>query len=450
MEKKREEFSSGIAAFLVALSSAVGLGNIWMFPFVVGENGGAAFIIVYILCILIIGIPTLISEFVVGRTTRKNIYGAVSNITERKRFRVIGILGIISSYLMLFFYTVVAGWVYLYFFKALNGGFKGITAESASTMFNDMSKGPMGPIFWQLIVLVVVGLILGLGVKSGIEKLTKYFMPILVVLLLVCAVRSLTLENAMEGVSFLLKPDFSKVSIGMVLSALGLAFFKLSVGTGSMYTYSSYFTDDNNLIKTGAKVAFTDTFVSIIAGLAIFPAVFSFGMEPSQGPGLLFNTVPLVFSKMPGGNILAILFFFLTAMAATMATISMVQVIIATFTEEFKMSLKKAIIINIIIIVVFGALAALSASPEGVLGHVNILGYSFFDLFDKVTSTLLLPINGLLVTILVGHFVAKKTVIKTLTNNGTLGNEKLVNKLLFILKYVTPILIVIVFIKTFV
>ncbi|MGL4849711.1 MAG: sodium-dependent transporter [Clostridium sp.] len=450
MEKKREEFSSGIAAFLVALSSAVGLGNIWMFPFVVGENGGAAFIIIYILCILIIGIPTLISEFVVGRTTRKNIYGAVSSITEEKKFRLVGVIGIISSYLMLFFYTVVAGWVYLYFFKSLTGKFNGMTTENAAAMFNEASSGPFGPMFWQVIVLVVVGLILGLGVKSGIERLTKFFMPVLVLLLIVCAVRSLTLDNAMEGVSFLLKPDFSKVSIGMVLSALGLAFFKLSVGTGSMYTYSSYFTDDNNLIKTGAKVAFADTCVSIIAGLAIFPAVFSFGMEPTQGPGLLFNTVPLVFSKMPGGSILAIVFFFLTAMAATMAAISMVQVIIATFTEEFKMSLKKAIIINVVIITLVGSLAALSASPEGVLGHINVFGYTFFDLFDKVTSTLLLPINGLLVTILVGHFVAKKTVIKTLTNNGTLGNEKLVNNLLFILKYVTPVLIVIVFIKTFI
>ncbi|WP_297633395.1 sodium-dependent transporter [uncultured Clostridium sp.] len=450
MEEKREKFSSGLTVFLATLSSAVGLGNIWMFPFVVGENGGAAFIIVYLGCILMIGIPTLICEFVVGRSTRKNVYGAVSEITEKKGFKIIGIIGLVASYMMLFFYTVVVGWVYCYVFKAITSGFKGITADGAIEMFNKVSMGPMGPIVWQIVALSVVGIILGLGVKSGIEKITKIMMPILVALLVICAIRSLTLPGAMEGVKFLLKPDFSKVSLSVVLTALGLAFFKLSVGTGTMYTYSSYFTEDNELIKTAGKVALADTCVSLIAGLAIFPAVFSFNLEPSQGPGLLFNTVPLIFSKMPGGRILGIVFFLLTAMAATMATISIVQVLIATFTEEFKMKRSKAIIINTIIVIMFGALAALSANPEGVLGNIKIFGDSFFDLFNNIVSNILLPVNGILVTIMVGYFVSKKKIIDQLNNNNTLKNTGIVNIILFIIKYITPVLIVIVFLKTFI
>lgn len=450
MEQHREKFSSGLAVFFATLSSAVGLGNIWMFPFVVGENGGAAFIIIYLICILIIGIPTLISEFIVGRSTRKNIYGAVSDVTDKKGFKVIGIIGLLASYMMLFFYTVVSGWVYCYVFKALAGSFKGITASGAVNMFNEASVGPLGPIVWQIVALIVAGIILGMGVKSGIEKITKILMPVLVVLLIVCAIRSVTLPGAMQGIKFLLEPNFSKVNLGVVLSALGLAFFKLSVGTGSMYTYSSYFTDDNNLIKTGVKVALADTCVSLIAGLAIFPAVFAFGLKPSQGPGLLFNTVPLIFSKMAGGTILGIVFFLLTAMAATMATISIVQVLIATFTEQFKIERKKAIVINIVIIVAFGILAALSANPEGVLGQFKIFGDTFFNLFSDIVSNILLPINGILVTILIGYFVSRDTIKNQLTNNGTIKNEAIVKIMFFTIRYITPILVLIVFLKTFI
>lgn len=450
MEQKREKFSSSLTVFFATLSSAVGLGNIWMFPYVVGQNGGAAFIIVYLGCVLLIGLPTLISEFVVGRGTRKNVYGAVSQVTNKKGFKSIGIIAVLATYCMLFFYTVVAGWVYSYVFKAISGKLTGINAETASQMFNNTSIGPISPIIWQLIVLVVAGLILGMGVKSGIEKLTKVLMPVLMGLLVLCVVRSLTLPGAMDGIQFLLKPDFSKVNIGVVLSALGLAFFKLSVGTGTMVTYSSYFTEDNDLIGTAGKVALADTGVSLLAGLAIFPAVFSFGLAPTEGPGLLFNTVPLIFSKMPGGNILVIVFFLLTAMAATMATISLVEVLIALFTEELKISRKKSIIINILIIVAVGSLAALSGNPDGVLAGINIFGYTIFDAFDKFVSIILLPINGLLVVLLLGYFISKNFIMDQLNNKGKLKNKKIVAILLFLIKYVTPVLILVVFIKSFI
>ena len=435
MEQKREKFSSSLTVFFATLSSAVGLGNIWMFPYVVGQNGGAAFIIVYLGCVLLIGLPTLISEFVVGRGTRKNVCGYIA---------------VLSTSCMLFFYTVVAGWVYSYVFKALFGVLKGVTAEEAAQIFNSTSLGPISPIIWQLIVLVVAGSILGLGVKSGIEKLTKVLMPILMGLLILCVLRSLTLPGAYRGIEFLLKPDFSKVTVGVILSALGLAFFKLSVGTGTMVTYGSYFTEDNDLIGTAGKVAIADTGVSLLAGLAIFPAVFSFGLAPTEGPGLLFNTVPLIFAKMPGGSILSIIFFGLTAMAATMATISLLEVLIALFTEELKIPRKKSIIINISIIVLIGSLAALSANPDGVLAHIKIFGFTIFDSLDKFVSNILLPINGLLVILLLGYGVSKDFIIEQLTNKGTLKNQKVVSLLMFIIKYVTPILILIVFVKSFI
>ncbi|MBY0756239.1 sodium-dependent transporter [Clostridium sardiniense] len=450
MEENREKFSSGLAVFFATLSSCVGLGNIWMFPYVVGENGGATFILIYLACVLIIGLPTLISEFALGRQTRKNIYGAVSSITDKKMFRVIGIFGVTASFCMLFFYTVVTGWVYSYVFKALTGAFKGADAQQVATMFNQTSLGPISPILWQLLALVVGGVILTMGVKSGIEKLTKTLMPVLIVLLALCAIRSVSLPNAMGGIDFLFKPDFSKVTFSVFLSALGLAFFKLSVGTGSMVTYSSYFTDDNNLIATGAKVAVADTCVSLIAGIAIFPAVFSFGQTPASGPGLLFNTVPLIFSKMPGGTILAVVFFLLTAMAATMAMISIMEVLIATFSEQFKIGRVKAIIINIIIIIVFGSLASLSANPDAPLANVTIFGLTFFDFFNAIISNVLLPINGFLVTILMGHVISNKVYTSQLTNDGTLKNEKLVNFITFLVRYITPALILIVFVKSFI
>ncbi|MFR4998185.1 MAG: sodium-dependent transporter [Clostridium paraputrificum] len=450
MEQKREKFSSSLTVFFATLSSAVGLGNIWMFPYVVGQNGGAAFIIVYLGCVLLIGLPTLISEFVVGRGTRKNVCGAISKVTNKRRFKSIGYIAVLSTFCMLFFYTVVAGWVYSYVFKALFGVLKGVTAEEAAQIFNSTSLGPISPIIWQLIVLVVAGSILGMGVKSGIEKLTKVLMPILMGLLILCVVRSLTLPGAYSGIEFLLKPDFSKVTVGVILSALGLAFFKLSVGTGTMVTYGSYFTEDNDLIGTAGKVAIADTGVSLLAGLAIFPAVFSFGLAPTEGPGLLFNTVPLIFAKMPGGSILSIIFFGLTAMAATMATISLLEVLIALFTEELKISRKKSIIINVLIIALIGSLAALSANPDGVLVNIKIFGFTIFDSLDKFVSNILLPINGLLVILLLGYGLSKEFIIEQLTNKGTLKNQKMVGLLMFVIKCVTPILILIVFVKSFI
>ncbi|MGL5616404.1 MAG: sodium-dependent transporter [Sarcina sp.] len=448
--KEREKFSSGLAVFLATLSSAVGLGNIWMFPYITGQNGGAAFIFVYFACVLLIGLPVLLGEFVIGRETKKNVYGAIKSLTNKKFFRLIGILGIIGTAFILFFYTVVAGWVYSYVFKAIGGTFTGLNAEEVANVFRETSTGVISPLFWQFIAVAVACGIIMFGVKGGIEKLTKVLMPVLIVLLVFCMGRSLLLPGAKEGIEFLLKPDFSKINIAVILSALGLAFFKLCIGTGTMITYSSYYTEDNNMPATGLKVALADTGVSLLAGLAIFPAVFSFGLEPTSGPGLLFETIPLIFSGLPGGNLLTIIFFLLTAMAATMAMISLFEVLTAALTEELKLNRKVAQIVNLIGIMGFGSLAALSGHPEGVLSNIKLFGFTFFDFYDKATSLFILPINGLLVAILVGYFINKKIIVKQITNSGLIKNEKLCSILIFNLKYIAPILILIVFIGAFI
>ncbi|MGL4451207.1 MAG: sodium-dependent transporter [Sarcina sp.] len=449
-EKGREKFSSSLAVFLATLSSAVGLGNIWLFPYVTGENGGAAFIFVYFICILLIGLPVLLIEFAIGRGTRKNIYGAIKAFTNKKIFKAMGFIGILATSCILFFYTAVAGWVYSYIFKAMTGVFKGMNAGQVSEMFVQTSSSPVSAIGWQVVAILIACGILAMGVKGGIEKITKTLMPVLVGLLLFCAIRSLMLPGAMEGVEFLLKPDFSKINMGVIVSAMGLAFFKLCIGTGTMVTYSSYYTDDNNLGATGTKVCLADTGVSILAGLAIFPAVFSFGLEPTSGPGLLFETIPLIFGDIAGGQVLTVIFFMLTAMAATMAMISLFEVITAYLVEELKINRVKAQLINIVFVLLFGSLAALSGHPEAVLADIKILGYTFFDFYDKSVQLFMLPINCILMCIFGIYFVKKKFFMEQLTNNGTLNNTWVAKAVLFTAQYITPILILVVFIAAFV
>ena len=446
--QQREGFSTGLGVFFATLGSAVGLGNIWKFPYVVGANGGGAFLLIYLLCLIFVGLPVVICEFYIGRTAKKNVVGAVKSFKKNKLWGAIGVFSLISSYLILFFYTSVAGWVYSYVFKGLTGQFSGISAENAGKVFGDTITGPYAPVIWQLVVLGVVGSIIALGVQKGIEKMTKTLMPVLFIFIIVCVIKSLTLPGAMDGVKFLFSVNFQDVTTKGILLALGLAFFKLGIGLGAMVTYSSYFTKDTDMIGTAAKVAFSDTFISILAGLAIFPAVFSFGMKPGQGPGLLFNTMPLVFSKMPFGSILLVLFFALTAIAATTAMISMLEVLIAYFVEERGFSRVKAVVINIAIIAVFGFFATLSASEGALFGKVvtPLFHKSIFDTFDFIAENMLMPFTGLIIILFVGYTVKKSDVLAELSNHGNLKNAKIIGLFYNIMKYITPVLLVILLI----
>lgn len=446
--KSRETFSSGLAVFFATLGSAVGLGNIWKFPYLTGENGGGAFLLIYFLCILFVGIPIMIGEFYVGRTTRKNPVGAYRELCPGSGWHINGFMGVAAAYLIMFFYSCVAGWVYYYLFKAIKGDFIGITMASAKAEFGNVILGPLAPIIWQVIVLAVVSAILIKGVQKGIERITKTLMPVLFLLIIICDIRALTLPGAGEGLHFLFSVDFSKLTSAAILTALGLAFFKLSLGMGTMVTYGSYFTKDNNLFGTATKVALSDTLVSMLAGIAIFPTVFSFGMEPGAGPGLLFMTIPLVFSQMPLGSILLVAFFFLTAIAATTAMISIVEVVTTYFVEERKMGRTKAVLVNALIIAVIGVLATLSVDKDSLLGGVTFFGKGFFDLFDFISSNILLPVGGLLISIFIGYVVKKKDLKQALSNDGSLNIDFVFESFYFIIRYVTPILLIVVFLNS--
>lgn len=445
---KREGFSSGVAVFFATLGSAVGLGNIWKFPYLTGANGGAAFLFIYLICVIFVGIPVMVCEFYIGRKTRKNIMGAIEELKPKSAWKSIGIFGVITAYLILFFYSDVGGWVYLYVFKAIKGDFVGVTAESAGAQIGNAVVGPVSPLMWQIIVVAVVSFILILGVEKGIERVTKTLLPVLFVLIIVCAVRGLTLSGASQGLAFLFKPDFSKITPAVILAALGLAFFKLSLGMGTMATYASYFTKEDNLLATSMRVAISDVIVSLLAGMAIFPTVFTFNMKPEAGSTLLFTTIPLVFSKIPFGNILLVAFFFLASIAATTAMISMFEVLVAYFSEERGLTRTKAVLINAVIIIIVGSLATLSAAPSSILGNVKIAGKGFFDLFDYISSNILMPIGGFLTVLLVGHFIRKEDVKRELSNNGTLSNSGIIGIFMFIVKYISPLLLIIVFLSS--
>ncbi|MCX7709245.1 MAG: sodium-dependent transporter [Clostridia bacterium] len=447
-DMKREKFSSGIAVFFATLGSAVGLGNIWKFPYLTGQNGGGAFLFVYLLCILLVGIPVMVSEFYIGRKTRKNAVGAFEALKPGTPWKGIGLMGVAAAYLIMFFYSCVAGWVYSYVFKAIKGDFAGITADTAKAQFGSTVVGPLPPLLWQIIVMAVVSLILISGVKKGIERVTKTLMPVLFILVIICGIRAITLPGAFAGLEFLFRVDFAKITPPVILTALGLAFFKLSLGMGTMMTYASYFTDDNHMMATSAKVALSDTAVSILAGIAIFPAVFSFGMEPGAGPGLLFMTIPLVFSKMMFGNILLIAFFVLTSIAATTAMLSLVEVPVAYMTEEKGISRRNSVLINSFIILLFGTLATFSADKSSLLGGIQFWGRGFFDWFDFISSNILLPVGGLLIVLFVGYFIKKEDIFGELSNRGRLNNGWLVQSFLFLVRFISPLLLLLVFLNS--
>lgn len=444
----REKFSSGLAVFFATLGSAVGLGNIWKFPYLTGEFGGGAFLLVYLICIVFVGLPVMLGEFYVGRKTKKNAVGAFEQLSPGKSWKHIGTMGVGSAFFIMFFYSCVAGWVYFYLFKALRGDFAVITMESAKAQFGSIVTSPVVPVIWQLIVLTVVTAILAVGVKKGIERITKTLMPVFFVLIVICDIRALTLPGAADGVKFLFEVDFSKLSATAILTAMGLAFFKLSLGMGTMTTYASYFTEDNNLFRTGVKVALSDTAVSLLAGLAIFPTVFAFGLEPGAGPGLLFMTIPLVFSQMPFGSILLIAFFFLAAIAATTAMLSLVEVPIAYLTEEKGISRPKAAVVSAAIMFLFGILATLSVDKSSLLGTMTFMGRGFFDWFDYLSSNIMLPLGGLLIAIFIGYVIDKDDLRRELSNNGSLKMKGLLSGYFFVIRYITPALLIIIFLNS--
>lgn len=439
---KREGFATGLGVIAATLGSAVGLGNIWKFPSMAGANGGAIFIIVYLLSTILVGLPVMISEIAMGRKARANAITTLRTLAPAGRpWWLVGASGVLAAFLILAFYTVVAGWVFAYIFKSISGALLSTDPQVTSQAFMALVSDPLQSLFWQWLVLVFIGFIIILGVTKGIERTTKRLMPILFLLLVVLVIRSLTLPGAMEGLTFLFKPDFSKLTGEIVLAAMGLSFFKLSVGMGTMITYGSYFREDQNIPKTAITVMLADLTISILAGIAIFPAVFTFGFNPDSGPSLLFITIPAIFASLPLGQVFVVLFFILAAIAATGAMLSIMEVPVAFLNEKLRWSRPAATLFTVMLLAVIGSTAALSGS---LLADFKPFGKTMFDLFDFVTSNILLPVGGLFLAIFVGWVWGKKPLEETLNNGGSLKNQKVVNFFFFILRFVTPVLVLLI------
>jgi neurotransmitter:Na+ symporter, NSS family len=442
---KRDSFTTGIGVIAATLGSAVGLGNIWKFPALTGLNGGAAFIIVYLLSTLMAGLPVMIAELMLGRRSKSDALTTFKVLhPKRESWALIGAAGVLSAFLILAFYTEVAGWVFAYVFKAASGSVLSSDPKVTSAAFESLITDPFQSILWQAIVLVFVGGIIVLGVSKGIESTTKKLMPILFLILVMIGVRSLMLPGASAGLNFLFHPDFSKVTGAVVLTAMGLAFFKLSVGMGTMITYGSYFRDDQNIPVTALRVMLADLTVSILAGIAIFPAVFTYGFKPEAGPSLLFITIPAVFSQMPFGNVFVVLFFVLGAIAATGAMLSIMEVPVAYLHQRFGLSRFKATAMTVILLGLIGSTAALSNSTQA---GFKLFGMTMFDLYDYLTSNLLMPVGGLFICIFVGWVWGEEKVRAALSNDGDLHNSAMISTFFFIVRYVAPITIVVILLR---
>jgi NSS family neurotransmitter:Na+ symporter len=430
---------------LATAGSAVGLGNVWRFPFMAGQNGGAAFIIVYFGCIMLLGIPGMVSEFIIGRRTQRNAARAYRNFSRRRPWRFVGYLGILTSTIILGFYAVVAGWCLQYLFASLLGQLNG-DAGYVLNYFRSFSSNPWQPSLWAVAFILLTHFVVVRGVQHGIERASKILMPLLLLLLVIIVIASCMLPNAVEGIKFLLLPDFSKVSHSVLLEALGQAFFSLSLGTACLCTYASYFSKDTHLLKSATQIALLDSAIAILAGLMIFPAAFSVGVQPDSGPSLIFITLPNVFqqafSSMPVvGYIISIVFYLLLLLAALTSIISMHETPTAFVSEEFRVGRKWAARLVTVCAIVVGALCSLSLNA---LPQLRLFGMQLFDFFDYLSANILLTAGGFLTSIYVGWVLPKKDVFDEITSGGTLGG-RFFHVFLFAARFICPLGILIIF-----
>ncbi len=438
---KRAGFATRLGAVAAAVGSAVGLGNIWRFPFEAGQNGGGAFILVYIVCILIMGIPVILSEFIIGRSTHSNMKAALVRLSPGKRYYLFTYVCILGSFVVIGFYSVVCGWIIEYLYQAALGGLQGHTPEQYSSMFSALVTNPWRCVGWTVLFLLLNFMVMSRGIEKGIERVASVMMPLLFVILLVFCVNSLLLPGARQGLEFLFYPDFSELTMRGVLDAFGQAFLSLSIGISCLVTYSSYFSDDTSLTKDATTVAALDTLVAILSGVMIFPAVFSFGVEPTAGPRLIFEVLPGIFQQMTGGYFWALLFFLLVFFASLTSTISLSEIPITFMIEEYRMSRPRAILWTALFTFALAVLAALSFN---VLDQVKILGKSIFDAMDYAASNIFMLLGGLFTAVYVGWILDRKVVHEQLTNGGRLKGA-MEPYLIFCLRYVAPVSIFFIF-----
>ncbi|MBQ0143581.1 MAG: sodium-dependent transporter [Bacteroidales bacterium] len=444
----RENFGSRTAVIMAMAGSAIGLGNIWRFPYVVGEYGGAAFVLAFIVCCIFISIPILLSEAVIGRRSQQNTFGAMETLAPGTKWKWVGLLTVITPIIIVSYYSVVGGWSIDYLLKSLSFQFRPEDADKVSGMFGQFASSVWAPAICHFVFIGLCALIVFLGVKDGIEKFSKTTMPILFVLIVLIAVYSITLPGSGEGVRYLLKPDFSKLTSKAWAAALGQSFFSLSLGVGTMLTYSSYVSKKEDIVLSGAGTAFSDLLFALLAGFAIMPAVFAAGIAPGAGPGLVFETLPYIFAKMGAGArvasaIVAILFFLTILVAALSSAISMMEVGVAYLSEEKGVSRGKATLGIFIFAALLGLLCSLSFGP---LSDVHLLGNSIFDFCDKLCSNYLMMVGALLFSLFVGWKMKKEDVIDELSTYGTIkGRRFLNNAIYYLIKYMAPVAIILIF-----
>jgi len=446
---KRENWKSHMGFILAAAGSTIGLGNIWKFPYITGENGGGAFVLLYLACVVLVGLPVMLCEFVLGRKTERNPVGAYAAASGGNPFwKSVGFMGVVSGFLILSFYSVVGGWTLAYVLKGLSGEFIQYgNPDVAWEKFLSFIQHPTRPIYFHGIFISLCVAIVYSGVRKGIERWCGILMKALFVLLIIIVVRSITLPGAKEGIIFFLRPDFSKITPQIFLVALGQAFFSLSLGMGAMITYGSYVSKSVNLWRSSLIVVFLDTTIALLAGFAIFPAVFSFGFDPAAGPGLIFRVLPAVFSQMPGGAyIWGSLFFLLLAIAALTSGVSLLEVITAYFIDQKGFQRHKVSIISGVVIFLLGVPCALSF---GTAGQFQIFGFSIFDGLDKLTSNILLPLGGLCICLFVGWVWGIEHALHEIGSGASKFARGIKGQVwIFLVRYVAPIAVALVFLSS--
>lgn len=437
---KRDSFSSKFGVIAAAAGSAIGLGNIWRFPYIVGKNGGAAFLFVYLICIILIGTVIMISELSLGRKSQSNPFGAFKMLKSSSNWKYAGFLAIATSFIILSFYTIIAGWVFSYFCSSITGKLATIAPENLAPYFQNIASNTPVVLLFNLLIIGITAFIVISGVQDGIEKYSKILMPILFFTLVILIIKSVTLDGSIEGLEFLFKPDFSQLTTKSVLEALGHSFYSLSLGMGIIITYGSYTKNEENLVSLSLKVIAADTIIALMSGIVIFPAVFAYGFEPEIGPPLIFITLPAVFQEMPFGTIFETLFFLLVGIAAITSTISLLEVSVSFLTEEFNLSRKKA---TLLLSIGLFLLSIPSTLSFGAWSELKVFSLTLFDLFDYVASYIFLPVGGILTCIFVGWVWGTKNAFKEISSNG-MYSFKGYNIYNIIIKYLAPIAIFII------
>lgn len=442
-KKQRDQWGSRFGFVMAAAGSAIGLGNLWKFPYMAGANGGGAFVFVYFAILIVVGFTLMLSEIILGRSTQLSAVGAYKKLNSKWAW--LGGMGVLAGFLILSFYSVVGGWVINYIVKSVTGVLNTADVEVLGGLFGTLITSPVEPLIYHAIFMIITLAIVMGGISGGIEKASKILMPALFIMMFIIMLRSLTLEGAMEGVKFLLAPDFSKITGPVILAALGQVFFSLSLGMGCMITYGSYLKKDEDLVKSAIIIPLLDTGIALLAGLTILPAVFAFGFNPGEGPGLLFVTLPAVFSRMPLGSVFAFTFFTLVLFAAITSAISLLEVTVSYMVDEFKWDRRKSTFTMAALIFLVGVTASLGL---GSWSNITIIGgRDIFDSLDFTASNILLPLGGMLMCIFIGWVWGIENAIKEASNEGKLA-FKLAPYWAFLVKWVAPIAILIVFLNS--